>query len=171
MALVDIYARHADDGHAWIPKPINKQGPLLNYDAMLKEVYELLTIYPQVWIYDSATKKVINLSNLSEYFPDYDPGGGVTPEQLAAALQGKVDKVDGKILSTNDYTDDEKTKLSGIETGANKTIVDNDFSDVSTNPLQNKVITELFQPISQSDYDALETYTKPLYFILDDEED
>ncbi len=76
MALVDIYARHADDGHAWIPKPINKQGPLLNYDATLEEVYELLTIYPQVWIYDSATKKVIHLSNLSEYFPDYDPGSG-----------------------------------------------------------------------------------------------
>ena len=33
---------------------------------------------------------------------------------------GKVDKVDGKELSSNDYTDAEKTKLAGIETGANK---------------------------------------------------
>jgi len=32
----------------------------------------------------------------------------------------KVDKVDGKGLSTNDYTDAEKTKLAGIATGANK---------------------------------------------------
>ena len=31
----------------------------------------------------------------------------------------KVDKVTGKDLSSNDYTDAEKTKLSGIETGAN----------------------------------------------------
>ena len=34
-------------------------------------------------------------------------------------LAGKVDTVSGKGLSTNDYTDAEKTKLAGIETGAN----------------------------------------------------
>lgn len=33
-------------------------------------------------------------------------------------LSGKVDKVNGKGLSTNDYTDAEKTKLAGIEAGA-----------------------------------------------------
>lgn len=32
----------------------------------------------------------------------------------------KVDKVDGKGLSTNDYTNADKVKLSGIEEGANK---------------------------------------------------
>lgn len=35
-------------------------------------------------------------------------------------LSGKVDKVAGKGLSTNDYTTAEKTKLAGIEDGANK---------------------------------------------------
>ena len=34
----------------------------------------------------------------------------------------KVDKVGGKVLSTNDYTTPEKNKLSGIEDGANKYI-------------------------------------------------
>jgi len=34
------------------------------------------------------------------------------------ALDNKVDKVTGKGLSTNDYTTDEKNKLSGIEAGA-----------------------------------------------------
>ena len=38
----------------------------------------------------------------------------------ATAIGLKVDKVDGKGLSTNDYTKAEKTKLSGIEAGANK---------------------------------------------------
>lgn len=38
-------------------------------------------------------------------------------------ISGKVDKVDGKGLSTNDYTAAEKTKLAGIETGATKTKV------------------------------------------------
>ena len=38
---------------------------------------------------------------------------------INAALAGKVDTVSGKGLSTNDYTDAEKTKLAGIAEGAN----------------------------------------------------
>ena len=41
-------------------------------------------------------------------------------EQIKTKLNGKVDKISGKGLSTNDYTSSEKTKLAGIETGANK---------------------------------------------------
>ena len=58
------------------------------------------------------------------------------------ALDGKVDKVSGKGLSTNDYTTTEKNKLSGIEAGANKTTVDTVLNTASTNPVQNKVIAE-----------------------------
>ena len=36
------------------------------------------------------------------------------------ALGNKVEKVQGKDLSTNDYTNEEKNKLKGIEAGANK---------------------------------------------------
>jgi hypothetical protein len=42
--------------------------------------------------------------------------------------------------TTNSYTTDEKTKLAGIETGANKTVVDNSLSASSTNPVQNNVV-------------------------------
>lgn len=41
---------------------------------------------------------------------------------LEAALAGKVTAVTGKGLSSNDYTDDEKTKLSGIAAGAQKNV-------------------------------------------------
>ena len=40
-------------------------------------------------------------------------------DALDAAIGKKVDKVDGKGLSTNDFTTAEKNKLSGIEEGAN----------------------------------------------------
>ena len=40
-------------------------------------------------------------------------------EALIAAIAGKVDKVEGKGLSTEDYTTAEKTKLAGIEASAN----------------------------------------------------
>ena len=51
-----------------------------------------------------------------------------------------VRKVDGKDLSTNDFTTEYKTKLEGIEAGANKTVVDEALSETSTNPVQNKVL-------------------------------
>jgi hypothetical protein len=39
-------------------------------------------------------------------------------------LNGKVDKVSGKALSTNDYTTTEKNKLSGIATGAQVNVIE-----------------------------------------------
>lgn len=39
---------------------------------------------------------------------------------IDAALGNKVEKAAGKDLSSNDYTADEKTKLAGIDDGANK---------------------------------------------------
>ena len=68
-------------------------------------------------------------------------------------LDTKVDKVTGKGLSTNDYTTEEKTKLSNIEDGANKTIVDTALSSTSTNPVQNKVINTKLTTM-QSDIDS-----------------
>lgn len=55
-------------------------------------------------------------------------------------LDTKVDKETGKGLSTEDYTTSEKTKLAGIESEANKTIVDSSLSSISENPVQNKII-------------------------------
>ena len=55
------------------------------------------------------------------------------------ALDDKVDKVEGKGLSTSDYTTTEKNKLAGIEPGANKTtIADNLTTDDSTKVLSAK---------------------------------
>ena len=44
-------------------------------------------------------------------------------EALIAGLATKVDKVEGKGLSTEDYTTAEKTKLAGIEAGANNYVL------------------------------------------------
>lgn len=49
---------------------------------------------------------------------------------LDNAVTGKVDKVTGKQLSTNDYTTAEKTKLGGIATGANNYVHPNHTGDV-----------------------------------------
>jgi hypothetical protein len=57
---------------------------------------------------------------------------------ILTTLDTKVDKVDGKRLSTNDFTNEDKSKLDSL---ANP-IVDNELSDSSTNPVQNKIINE-----------------------------
>lgn len=63
-------------------------------------------------------------------------------------LQDKVDKEDGLGLSSNDYTNEEKSKLASIENGATKTTVDKALSLSSTNPVQNVVITSAIDDIN-----------------------
>lgn len=67
-------------------------------------------------------------------------GNPVANRVIKAALDGKVDKVSGKGLSTNDYTNAEKTKLAGIAEGANKTTVDSAWVADSTNPVESKLV-------------------------------
>ena len=66
---------------------------------------------------------------VSDMIPkDAEPTTGsakfVTSGAVKAALDEKVDKVDGKGLSTNDYTTTEKNKLAGISTGAQVNVIE-----------------------------------------------
>ena len=62
----------------------------------------------------NLTKANIGLGNVDNTSDANKPVSTAT----ATALAGKVDKVTGKQLSTEDYTAAEKTKLGGIEAGA-----------------------------------------------------
>ena len=77
---------------------------------------------------------------------------GITSDKVTAwnTVNDKVDKVDGKGLSTEDYTTTEKNKLAGIATGANKTIVDSALDASSENPVQNKVIAGEINTLKKS---------------------
>lgn len=72
--------------------------------------------------------------------------GTITKAKLAAALvteiEGKVDKVDGKGLSTNDYTTEEKTKLAGVTAGATKVEASTTNGNVKVNGVETTVYTE-----------------------------
>lgn len=50
--------------------------------------------------------------------------GIASTTELTSGLAGKVDKVEGKQLSTEDYTTAEKTKLAGIAEGAEANIIE-----------------------------------------------
>ena len=71
------------------------------------------------------------------------------------------------------YTDDEYWELVGYNT----LVIDSALSSTSENPVQNKAIyaglatkadLSILTPISESAYEALTTYTNPLYFIYED---
>lgn len=70
------------------------------------------------------------------------PSDAYTRDQTDSLLAAKVDRVAGKQLSTEDYTSADKSKLEGIESGANHTDVDATLSYISTNPVQNKVVSD-----------------------------
>ena len=64
---------------------------------------------------DGAPATYDTLKEISEWIATHQS----EYEALIAAIAGKVDKVEGKGLSSNDFTDALLTKLNGIEAGAN----------------------------------------------------
>lgn len=56
------------------------------------------------------------------------------------ALKKRQDEFGETFGESEAYTTEDKEKLSSIEEGANKTVVDSDLSAESENPLQNRVI-------------------------------
>lgn len=86
---------------------------------------------------DSAPDTLNTLNELAAALGD-DPNFATT---VATQIGGKVDKVEGKGLSENDYTTAEKNKLANVADGANKIIVDSELSETSANPVQNKVVS------------------------------
>lgn len=67
---------------------------------------------------------------------------------IIGLISNKVDKVTGKDLSTNDFTDTYKTKLDGIATGATKNTVENSLTSTSTtnalSAAQGKVLNDKY---------------------------
>ena len=76
-----------------------------------------------------------------------DKSDTYTKSEVNSALDNKVDKVNGKGLSENDFTDTLKSKLDGIEAEANKTVVDNSVTSTSTNPVESKAIYNLLNDL------------------------
>lgn len=68
----------------------------------------------------------------SKWLPINDDTDNDQSARIKALESGKVDKVEGKGLSSNDFTNAYKTKLDGITAQANKTIVDNSLTSTST---------------------------------------
>lgn len=90
-----------------------------NKTSQLQNDSGYLTSIPNEYVTDEELNTKGYLTSIpSEYITETELNskGYLTQHQ---DISGKVDKVDGKGLSTNDYTTEEKNKLSGIEENAN----------------------------------------------------
>ena len=71
----------------------------------------------------------------------------VTDKSVNIDISGKVDKISGKGLSTNDYTTTEKNKLAGIASGAQVNVIESISIDGTNQNISSKKVT-----LNLSDY-------------------
>jgi len=86
--------------------------PVFNFGIPQGEQGQAESLIPDTELSLASTKPVQNKVITQRFIDD--------AEAVEKALEDKVDKVTGKGLSANDFTDIAKNKLAGIETGANK---------------------------------------------------
>lgn len=114
-AINDFSTKVSEDG------TVNTFKELIDYAATHKGEYSTLSGDVQKNTTAIATLNGTGAGSVSKTVND-------AVDTAQATLQGnidkKVDKVDGKGLSTNDYTKDEKTKLEGIATGAQVNVIE-----------------------------------------------
>lgn len=90
----------------------------------------------------SIPSKTSDLTNDSNFVSSYDLSTNFySKTQTDTLLGGKVDKITGKGLSTEDYTSSDKNKLANIEQEANKTIVVNQTGTSTTDVMSQNAVT------------------------------
>lgn len=81
-----------------------------------------------------------------------------TLSKLNQDLNKKVDKIQGKGLSTNDFTNDYRTKLDKVEEGATRVIVDTDaINSDSDNAISNSLVAQAINNINATMDTKIET--------------
>lgn len=151
MATVDIYSRYTYNEWNWVPAPISQKSPVKDYELSL-EAFLILMNFPQLWIYAAGTKIPINMSNIKDYYPEYDSGssggggGGTTIEGYTKAqVDAKISSLNSKITTL----DSKKANATSVYTKTevnnnfyNKTEIDTMLSESSTSSGGSAVLTQ-----------------------------
>ena len=115
---------------------------------------------------DDSTHRLVTDTEKSDWYAKQPAGNYATNTALTNGLALKVDKIIGKGLSTEDYTPTEKSKLAGIETGANNYILptdvvqDNDYVHTDNNFTDNLLANLNNQSGTNTGDQDLSTYAK-----------
>lgn len=124
-------------GHKYFDFIFNTKNNDSNTTHLYLDVNDLTDIYNG----DNTTiQKSGNVFSVKKITPSHLDGVLGLNQVTHQDISGKVDKVTGKGLSTEDFTTEEKQKLNGIEAQATKTVIDQNFDLNSENPVQNSVL-------------------------------
>lgn len=106
----------------------------------------------QVIAYDSTDSKWKNVTLTYDSTLNNSSENAPQTKVVYASLGDKVDKVEGKGLSTNDFTDSLKTKLDGIEVGAQVNVIEEvQLNGTALTPTSKSVDIEAVESISVND--------------------
>ncbi|MBR6457712.1 MAG: hypothetical protein IKS71_03850, partial [Bacteroidales bacterium] len=86
-----------------------------NVSASIVELTSLIAVYPEASIPSTIARKVWVNEQLAGYY---------TKTAADELFNNKVDKIPGKGLSANDFTNEQSQKLEGIESGADVNIIE-----------------------------------------------
>lgn len=131
--------------------------------AAVEKANPLLLAGEPIVVYCDDGKTRMKIGNGRDYYHDLEfiggTGGGsdilvdnkldiqstnpVQNKVITKELYNKVDKIPGKDLSQNDYTDIDKAKLESIEEGATRVIVDNVITKESKNAISSSAVAQL----------------------------
>lgn len=95
---------------------IGEPQPCENYAATAYEVRQLIQI-AKYYIYEAGTNKPITGNNYYEYFPEEQPGGGVTPAQVQAMIDASVDPLGERVNKIEDEIVDIEQAVSEYTKG------------------------------------------------------
>jgi Cu/Ag efflux protein CusF len=117
--------------------------------ARIEEIKSTLTVNELVYSTDTGELGVKKANGNIEYF--------MNATDIGAIVDDKVDKVSGKGLSTNDFTNNDKNKLDGIEAGAEVNTVDSVNGQTGVVVLDAEDVGALPDdtPLFSGDYDDL----------------
>ena len=102
---------------AKIDAKINEFAARVTADGTINTIAELITYVAN---HGGEVESIVNdITTLQGLV-----GEGTVDSRITAAVSGKVDKIDGKGLSTNDFTDSLLGKLNAIEDGAQANIIE-----------------------------------------------
>lgn len=111
--IKDAYTKTEIDGK--LTGAMHYKGQVATYSALPSSG----NVQGDVWnVEDDGHNYAWNGTGWDKLAGEVDLSEYATINAMNTALAGKVDKVSGKQLSTNDYTTAEKNKLSGISAGA-----------------------------------------------------
>ena len=90
---------------------------------------------------DEAVSRALNLENSVGNNPDKI----MSQKAITEELNNKMNKTEGKGLSSNDFTDEEKLKLASIEDGANKTVIAGELGNSTTEAISQSAVTKALE--------------------------